>query len=190
MDTQWPRYEVFEQDRPDQPHRSTGAVHAPDPELALQNARDVFVRRPECSSLWVVPENQIYAWTAEALLADPSWQAETVVLARSASPYEVFQKRGQRQSETYVSHVGSVEARSPAEALRLALSQFDTGSVYVWWLVPASAILRSARGDAASLFGPASDKTYRRPNEYHVHTQMRAPPEASSKGPGSEEQTP
>ena len=44
-DTQWPLYEVFEQERPGQPHRNAGAVHAPDPELALQNARDVFVRR-------------------------------------------------------------------------------------------------------------------------------------------------
>jgi ring-1,2-phenylacetyl-CoA epoxidase subunit PaaB len=187
MDTQWPRYEVFEQEGPDQPHRSTGTVHAADPEMALQNARDVFVRRPECSSLWVVPENQVYAWTAEALLADPGWQSETLVLARSASPYEVFQKQSQRQSETYVTHVGSVEARSPVEALRLALALFNTGSVYVWWLVPARAILRSTRGDSDSLFSPARGKTYRRPNAYHVHTQMREAPEADFKAAGSEE---
>ena len=136
MDTQWPRYEVFEQERPDQPHRNTGAVHAPDAEMALQNARDVFVRRPEVCSLWVVPENQIYAWTTAALLADPGWQSDTVVLARKASDYEVFQKQTQRQSETYVTHVGTVEARSPSEALREALAKFDTGSVFVWWVVP------------------------------------------------------
>ena len=188
MDTQWPRYEVFEQAGTDQPHRNTGSVHAPDPELALQNARDVFVRRPECTSLWVVPVNQIYAWTAEALQVDPSWQTETLMLARSATPYEVFQKQGQRQSQTYVTHVGSVEARSPVEALRLALAEFDAGSVYVWWLVPARAILRSARDDAESLFSPASDKTYRRPNEYHVQTQMREAPDSGSKAAGSEEQ--
>jgi ring-1,2-phenylacetyl-CoA epoxidase subunit PaaB len=173
MDTQWPRYEVFEQERPDQPHRSVGAVHAPDPELALQNARDVFVRRPECFSLWVVPENQIMARTAEALLADPGWQSETLLLARSASPYEVFQKQSQRQSETYVTHVGTVEARSPVAALREALAQFESGSVTVWWVVPARAILPSAPGDAESLFGPARDKPYRLPNYYHVHAQMR-----------------
>jgi ring-1,2-phenylacetyl-CoA epoxidase subunit PaaB len=180
MDTQWPRYEVFEQEQPDQPHRNTGAVHAPDPELALQNARDVFARRPESSSLWVVPANQIYAWTAEALLADPSWQSETLVLARSASPYQVFQKQGQRQSETYVTHVGTVAARSPTEALRLAQKRFDTDSVSVWWVIPDLAILRTAPGDAASLFGPAHDKTYRQPNAYHVHTEMRAASDPAS----------
>ena len=180
MDTQWPRYEVFEQEQPDQPHRNTGAVHAPDAELALQNARDVFARRPEVSSLWVVPANQIYAWTSAALLADPSWQTDTVVLARAASPYEVFQKQTQRQSETYVTHVGTVEARSPSEALRLALDQFDTGTVFVWWVVLARAIQRSTRAEAASLFDPARDKTYRRPNEYKVASQMRAGAEAGA----------
>jgi ring-1,2-phenylacetyl-CoA epoxidase subunit PaaB len=187
MDTQWPRFEVFEQEQPDQPHRNTGAVHAPDAELALQNARDVFVRRPEVSSLWVVPENQIYAWTSEALLADPSWQSETVVLARSASPYEVFQKQSQRQSETYVTHVGTVEARSPAEALRQALAKFDTGSVFVWWVVLARTIRRSTPEEAASLFEPARDKTYRRPNEYKVASQMRAATDAGAADAGQEE---
>jgi ring-1,2-phenylacetyl-CoA epoxidase subunit PaaB len=182
MDTQWPSYEVFEQERPGQPHRNTGAVHAPDSEMALQNARDVFVRRPDCSSLWVVPANQIYSRTAEALLADPAWQSETLVLAWSTAPYEVFQKQSQRQAETYVTHVGQVAARSPAEALRQARSEFDTGSVYVWWVVPARAILRSAPDDAASFFGPARDKPYRQPNYYHVLTQMRGAAGGSAKG--------
>jgi phenylacetate-CoA oxygenase PaaH subunit len=186
MDTQWPRYEVFEQEQPDQPHRNTGAVHAPDPELALQNARDVFVRRPEAASLWVVPENQIYAWTREALAADPGWQSETVVLARTTAPYEVFQKQSQRQSETFVTHAGTVEARSPTEALRAALARFDDAAVAVWWLVPASAIRRSQPADAASMFEPARSKLYRRPNEYHVGELMRAadePPPAPPQPP-------
>jgi ring-1,2-phenylacetyl-CoA epoxidase subunit PaaB len=145
VDTQWPRFEVFEQDGPDQPHRHTGTAPAVDAETALHNARDVFARRPECTSLWVAPQNQVYAWTSAALQADPSWQSDTVVLARSASPYEVFVKDGQRQSDTYVTHVGTVEARSPTEALRLALAQFNTNSVSAWWLVPARAIRSSAR---------------------------------------------
>jgi ring-1,2-phenylacetyl-CoA epoxidase subunit PaaB len=190
MDTQWPRYEVFEQEQPGQPHRNTGAVHAPDPELALQNARDVFVRRPEVSSLWVVPESQIYTWTSEALLADLSWQTETVGLARSVSPYEVFQKQTQRQSETYVTHVGTVEARSPSEALRQALARFDSGSVFVWWVVLDRAILRSTSDEAASLFEPAREKTYRRPNEYKVAAQMRSGPEATTGGTGPDESGP
>jgi len=180
MDSQWPRYEVFEQERPDQPHRNTGSVHAPDAELALQNARDVFVRRPECCSLWVVPESQIYSWTAESLQADPGWEAETIMLMLAPAPFEIFKKQSQRQSETYVTHVGQVSARTPVEALRQALAQFGTGEAYVWWVVPGRAILRSQPGDAQSFFGPARDKPYRSPNFYRVFTQMR---EAASSDP-------
>ena len=145
MDTQWPHFEVFEQDGPDQPHRHTGPAQAPEAETALQTARGVFARRPECTSLWVAPQNQVYVWTSAALQADPSWRTETIVLARLASPYEVFVKHGQDQSGALLTHVGAVEARSPTEALRLAFAQFNTNTVEAWWLVPARAILRSAR---------------------------------------------
>ena len=67
MDSQWPRYEVFQQDREGRPHRNVGSVHAPDPEMAMQNARDVFVRRPACLSLWVVPAGAIFSKTAQEL---------------------------------------------------------------------------------------------------------------------------
>ena len=69
-DTQWPRYEVFQQSRPGGPYQSVGSVHAPDAEIALQNARDVFVRRPQTVSLWVVPAEQILARTQEELEED------------------------------------------------------------------------------------------------------------------------
>jgi hypothetical protein len=44
------RFEVFQQERPGRPHRNIGSVHAPDVEMALLNARDVFARRPEILS--------------------------------------------------------------------------------------------------------------------------------------------
>jgi ring-1,2-phenylacetyl-CoA epoxidase subunit PaaB len=66
-DTQWRRFEVFVQEKVGEPYQNVGAVHAPDAEMALQNARDVFVRRPECVSLWVVPAEMIFAKTAQEL---------------------------------------------------------------------------------------------------------------------------
>src|SRR5512139_4005699 len=53
-DTQWETYEVFHQSRRGKAHEHVGSVHAPDPEMALQMARDQFARRLECVSLWVV----------------------------------------------------------------------------------------------------------------------------------------
>ncbi len=171
MDTQWPRFEVFEQAQPGQPHRNAGAVHAPDAEMALLNARDVFVRRPDCASLWVAPESAIYSQTAEELAAGKEPQTDSDGLAET---YQVFVKRSQRQAETFVSHVGSVEAASPAAAVRQAAERWGGEEAFVWWVVPERAITRSTPAEAESLFAPALDKPYRQPNFYHVLTQMRA----------------
>jgi len=58
---QWPLWEVFTQAKLGAPHEHAGSVHAPDAELALQNARDVYGRRGEVVSLWVVPSAAIVA---------------------------------------------------------------------------------------------------------------------------------
>lgn len=59
--TQWPLWEVFVQDQSGDAHSHAGNVHAPDAELALQNARDVYARRGQIKSLWVVPATAITA---------------------------------------------------------------------------------------------------------------------------------
>src|SRR5262249_17930665 len=58
---EWPLWEVFTQAKEGAPHEHAGSVHAPDAELALQNARDVYARRGEVVSLWVVPSSAIVA---------------------------------------------------------------------------------------------------------------------------------
>ncbi len=64
-DTQWPLWEVFTQAAKGAPFEHAGSVHAPDPEMALQNARDVYARRNEAVNLWVVPSEAITASTPE-----------------------------------------------------------------------------------------------------------------------------
>ncbi|HTK40026.1 MAG TPA: 1,2-phenylacetyl-CoA epoxidase subunit PaaB [Gemmatimonadales bacterium] len=56
-----PLWEVFTQEKQGAPHEHAGSVHAPDAELALQNARDVYARRGEVVSIWVVPSSAIIA---------------------------------------------------------------------------------------------------------------------------------
>jgi ring-1,2-phenylacetyl-CoA epoxidase subunit PaaB len=64
-DTQWPLWEVFIQGNPGIPHKHAGSVHAADAEMAIQNARDVYTRRGEGISIWVVPANVISASAPE-----------------------------------------------------------------------------------------------------------------------------
>jgi ring-1,2-phenylacetyl-CoA epoxidase subunit PaaB len=45
--------------RPD--HKHCGSLHAPDAEMAIKNARDVYTRRQEGTSVWVVRSDQIVA---------------------------------------------------------------------------------------------------------------------------------
>lgn len=64
-DTQWALWEVFTQEATGAPHQHAGSVHATDAEQALQNARDVYARRNEAVSIWVVPTVTIHASTPE-----------------------------------------------------------------------------------------------------------------------------
>ncbi|MDQ0314804.1 1,2-phenylacetyl-CoA epoxidase subunit PaaB [Amorphus orientalis] len=56
-----PLWEVFIRSRNGMAHRHVGSVHAADAEMALQAARDVYTRRNEGLSIWVVPSADIVA---------------------------------------------------------------------------------------------------------------------------------
>ena len=58
---EWPLFEVFVRSRRGLSHVHVGSLHAPDAEMALRNARDIYTRRQEGVSLWVVPAAQITA---------------------------------------------------------------------------------------------------------------------------------
>lgn len=63
---EWPVWEVFVQlGDVGSPHEHAGSLHAPDREIALQNARDVYARRGKVTSIWVVPSGQITASSPE-----------------------------------------------------------------------------------------------------------------------------
>ena len=54
-------YEVFIRSRRGLEHKHAGSVHADSGEMALQYARDVYTRRSEGVSLWVVRSDDITA---------------------------------------------------------------------------------------------------------------------------------
>ena len=47
--------------RPGLDHKHCGSLHAADPQMAIQLARDVYTRRQEGTSVWVVRSDQIVA---------------------------------------------------------------------------------------------------------------------------------
>ncbi|MGE0419585.1 MAG: 1,2-phenylacetyl-CoA epoxidase subunit PaaB [Acetobacteraceae bacterium] len=56
-----PLWEVFIRSRNGLAHKHVGSVHADDATMALQAARDVYTRRGEGLSIWVVPSEAIAA---------------------------------------------------------------------------------------------------------------------------------
>lgn len=61
MTDEWRLWEVFVRPRRGIDHVHAGSVHAPDAEVAMQHARDLFTRRGEGVSLWVVRSSDIVA---------------------------------------------------------------------------------------------------------------------------------
>lgn len=56
-----PIWEVFIRSKNGLDHKHAGSLHASDSEQALQNARDVYTRRNEGLSIWVVESKHIVA---------------------------------------------------------------------------------------------------------------------------------
>ncbi len=56
-----PLWEVFIRARNGLSHKHVGSLHAVDSEMALQAARDVYTRRGEGQSVWVVRSSDIVA---------------------------------------------------------------------------------------------------------------------------------
>ena len=59
--SEWPLWEVFIRSKNGLSHKHVGSIHAADAEMAIENARDVYTRRMEGVSIWVVESNQIHA---------------------------------------------------------------------------------------------------------------------------------
>lgn len=59
--SEWPLWEVFIRSKQGLDHKHVGSLHAADAAMAMQNARDVYTRRLEGVSIWVVESKHIHA---------------------------------------------------------------------------------------------------------------------------------
>ena len=71
---EWPLWEIFIRGQQGMSHRHVGSLHAPDAKTAIRSARDVYTRRSEGVSIWVVESQQMRASSPseKGPLYDPS----------------------------------------------------------------------------------------------------------------------
>jgi len=60
-DGEWPLWEIFIRSKQGLDHKHVGSLHAADAHMAVENARDVYTRRQEGVSIWVVESKFIHA---------------------------------------------------------------------------------------------------------------------------------
>ncbi len=200
-DTQWRRYQVFLQEKEGDPYQDVGSVHAPDPEMALLNARDVFARRPSCTGLWVVPAEEIYSITRDqglgtsdqetsdqrSAISDQGHMDGSLVPSHQSlvtDNYYVFMKTKHAGTQTLA---GEVQAASPAEAMQVAIEQFaGEKPPLACWVFPARLVIHSLPKDIDSMFAPALDKPFRLSTGFRTVSAMREIKSGSAKsGPRS-----
>jgi ring-1,2-phenylacetyl-CoA epoxidase subunit PaaB len=63
--TAWPLWEIFVRSKQGLDHKHVGSLHAADAVMAIENARDVYTRRQEGVSIWVVESKFITASNPE-----------------------------------------------------------------------------------------------------------------------------
>lgn len=69
-----PLWEVFIRSKQGLDHKHAGSLHATDAKMAIENARDVYTRRMEGVSIWVVESKYIHASCPDdaEMLFDPA----------------------------------------------------------------------------------------------------------------------
>ena len=74
MNKDWPLWEIFIRSKSGLAHKHVGSLHAADAEMAINNARDVYTRRMEGISIWVVRSSDITASSPEekGFMFDPA----------------------------------------------------------------------------------------------------------------------
>jgi phenylacetate-CoA oxygenase PaaH subunit len=84
---QWPLWEVFIRSKNGLSHKHVGSLHAADAGMALENARDVYCRRNEGVSIWVVASSNLVASDPE--IADEYYEPSKDKVYRHPTFYDI-----------------------------------------------------------------------------------------------------
>ncbi|QPH52238.1 1,2-phenylacetyl-CoA epoxidase subunit PaaB [Pontivivens ytuae] len=82
-----PLWEVFIRPRNGLSHKHVGSLHAADATMALNAARDVYTRRGEGTSIWVVPSSAISA--SDPAAADENFDPAEGKVYRHPTFYDI-----------------------------------------------------------------------------------------------------
>lgn len=107
-------YEVFVQKSQMDTHVHVGSVLAPSPEMALQTARENFLRRDRAVNLWIVPREHVYAtpYDGDFFAREMDRQYREVSgYTENGRLWRMFKERA-LYLEDIVRHVGVREAKS------------------------------------------------------------------------------
>lgn len=85
--SEWTLFEVFVRSKHGLNHKHVGSVHAADARMAIENARELYTRRNEGVSLWVVPSALITASSPDE--KEPLFDPSQDKVYRHASFYEL-----------------------------------------------------------------------------------------------------
>ena len=83
----WPLYEVFLRGKRGLNHVHVGSLHAADAQMALRHARDLYTRRNEGVSIWVVAATDITASSPDE--KDPFFDPSGDKVYRHPTFYEI-----------------------------------------------------------------------------------------------------
>lgn len=92
MNAELPLWEVFIRPRNGLAHKHAGSVHASDDVMALQAARDVYTRRGEGVSIWVVPSAAMTA--SDPSEKDQNFEPTASKIYRHPTFYEIPEEVG------------------------------------------------------------------------------------------------
>ena len=170
-----PLWEVFLNEEKET-HMHAGSLHASDPEMALQNARDLYTRRGFRGQIWVVETKCIAATTPDshpALETDRIHQHPQLDKAQTEEPEQSEEERSWEifiQPETGLphQHAGQLRADNAKSALQNAPAQFGLKSVPAsLWAVPSKHIV-------AGEFDPPAYRKYLFTTDYKVPRALRS----------------
>jgi Uncharacterized enzyme of phenylacetate metabolism len=178
-------FEVFQQDRKRDrvPHHG-GNLHAPDPELAVQYAREFYARRQESDLLWIIARNQlweiqnasesipyslndVYPHRAPACAAPPRLYAE------DTTTFAVFGQLTPGKPMEWLYDISTpftlLEAAQSVCQNMSSHSEAYVASPRRFWLCPRNCIMEVKTPD---LLHPPLDRSYRRLDGYNIREKL------------------